>query len=235
MSSSNYINMSNKSPAKSPIPLPFPCPPMPAPPAMLPCTVANALCANKNMPQTITNGLLSTIAKRETDTAVTHLQLTKHIQEMKERICHYKKTFNTPPAGYTTNASHIPNFHIPVSPNLYYPAKWVKLNSNRTVSGYANTQGPHNEPFITKLYTQPNFKYNEDANPIPALPIPVWFRHLLIRPANEFQLLHNVATDTGDWSIYREIARYCNLNNEVNELSTKLDLINLDLNTACNQ
>jgi hypothetical protein len=230
--------MSNESSAESPILLPFPCPSTLARPAILPRTVANALNANNNLNesilQTITNGLLSTITKRETDRALTHLRLAKHIQELEEKVCHYEKTFDTPSTGYTINANHISNFHIPVGPDLYCLAKWVKLNSNGTVSGYADTQGPHDDPYIIKLYAQPDYKYDEDANPCPALPIPAWFRYLLIRPTNEFQLLCNIAADTEDWGIRREIARYCNFDDEMNKLSTKLDLINSDLNAVCN-
>jgi hypothetical protein len=182
----------------------------------------------------ITNGLLSTIVKGETNTTLTHLQLAKRIQELEDKVCHYEKVFNTPPVGYSANANHIPNFRILVSPDLYHPAKWLKLNPDGTVSGYANTQGPNKDPYIIELYAQPDYKYNKDANPLPVLPIPVWFRHLLIRPTNEFQLLYNVAANTRDWGISREITRYYNLDNEVNELFTKLDLISSDLNAGCN-
>jgi hypothetical protein len=136
--------------------------------------------------------LLSTITKRETNTALTHLQLAKHIQSLEEKVCHYEQTFNTAPNGYTINNNHIPNFQIPVSPNLFHPAKWVKLNQDGTVSGFANTQGPHNEPFIKDLYAQLDFEYDEEAGLLLVPPIPTWFRHLLIRLLNEFLLCSHV-------------------------------------------
>jgi hypothetical protein len=123
MSSNASINMSNISPAESLIPLPFPHPPMPAPPAMSLCIVANTLHANNNLNKeilrTITNRLLSMIAKRETNTALIHHRLNKSIHNLQEKVCHYEETFNTPPPGYSINANHLPHLCIPVSPNLY--------------------------------------------------------------------------------------------------------------------
>jgi hypothetical protein len=238
MSSNTSINMSNISLAESSILLPFSCPPTPAPPAMSPHTVVNTLRANndlnKEILRTITNGLLLTIFKRETNTTITHHQLSKSIHSLKEKVCHYEQTFNTPPPGYTVNDNHIPHLQIPVAPNLYRLAKWVKLNPNGTVSAYTSTQGPNNDPFIFKLYAQPNYKYNKESNPVPSPPVPAWFQHLLIRPTNEFQLLRNAVADTGDWGISREIQCYRDLDDEVNELSIKLDILSSDLNAAHN-
>jgi hypothetical protein len=103
--------------------------------------------------------------------------------------CRNEQTFETAPSSYMLNNHHVPNIKIPVGPNLFHPAKWVKLNHNGTVFSFTNTQGPHNEPFIKDLYAQLDYLYNKEANLLPMPPLPSWFRHLLIRPLNEFQLL----------------------------------------------
>jgi hypothetical protein len=193
MSLSNSINMSNESPASYQALLPFLHPPMPVPPTMSPHTVANTLCTNDDLNeetlQMIANSLLSTIAKRETDTAILHLQHAQCIQQLEDKVNHYEQTFQTPPNRYSLNDRHIHNFKIPVGLNLYRLAKWVKLNPDGTVSSYADTQGPNDNPYIIDLYMQPDPEYDTNADIIPPAPIPGWFRHLLIRPIDEFLML----------------------------------------------
>src|SRR6267142_3484692 len=81
MSSGGSINLSNVSPAESSAPLPIPCPATPIPPAMSPRTTQSTLAANDNIDatllRTIANGLLTTIANRETDTAMPFPRFTE--------------------------------------------------------------------------------------------------------------------------------------------------------------
>ena len=74
MSYDGSVNLSNVSPAELPSPLPIPRPATPAAPAMLPHTTKNTLNANPHIDaellHAITNGLLTTIANRETNMAV---------------------------------------------------------------------------------------------------------------------------------------------------------------------
>jgi hypothetical protein len=66
------------------------------------------------------------------------------------------------------------------------------------VSGYADTQGPNNDPYSINLYAQPGPEYDTKADITPPAPILGWFQHLLVGPTDKFLMLCNAATDTGD-------------------------------------
>src|SRR6267142_1897816 len=74
MSSGGSINLSNVLPAESSAPLPIPRPATPIPPAMSPRTTQTVLATNDDLDaillRSIANGLLTTIANRETDAAM---------------------------------------------------------------------------------------------------------------------------------------------------------------------
>src|SRR6266850_5840976 len=93
MSSSGSINLSNVSPAESSAPLPIPCPATPAPPAMSPRTTQTILATNDDIDavllHSIVNGLLTTIANRETDTAMQFHRFTERIKGLEDRILEY--------------------------------------------------------------------------------------------------------------------------------------------------
>src|SRR5882672_7690076 len=146
MSSSGSINLSNVSPAESSVPLPIPRPATPAPPAMSPRTTQTILATNDDLDavllQSIANGLLTTIAARETDMAMQHHRFTERIKGLEERILEYEQTFERAPDGYILNDGRVPHFRIPCGNGLSRPAKWIKLNDDGTVSGFADTDGP---------------------------------------------------------------------------------------------
>src|SRR6266850_2176132 len=117
MLSSGSINLSNVSPAESLAPLPIPRPVTLVPPAMSPRTIQSTLAANDNIDvvllHTIANGLLTTIANRETDTAMQFHQFTEQVKGLQDRILEYEETFERAPEGYTLNDGCIPHFCIP--------------------------------------------------------------------------------------------------------------------------
>src|SRR6266850_6269406 len=84
MSSSGSINLSNVSPAESSVPLLIPRLVTLAPPAMSPRTIQSTLAANDDIDavllRTIANGLLTTIANCETDTAMQFHRFTEQIR-----------------------------------------------------------------------------------------------------------------------------------------------------------
>src|SRR6267142_6481221 len=84
MSSNGSINLSNVSPTESSAPLPIPHPATPILPAMSPRTIQSTLAANNDIDavllRTIANGLLTTIANRETDTAMQFHHFTEQIK-----------------------------------------------------------------------------------------------------------------------------------------------------------
>src|SRR6267142_1183090 len=90
MSSGESINLSNVLPAESSAPLPIPRPATPAPPAMSPRTTQATLAANPDIDvvllRSIANGLLTTIANRETDTAMQFHCFTERIKGLEDRI-----------------------------------------------------------------------------------------------------------------------------------------------------
>src|SRR6267142_2410051 len=90
MSSSGSINLSNVSPAESLAPLPIPRPATPIPPAMSPRTIQSTLAANDDIDvvllRTIANGLLTTIANRETNTVMQFHRFTEQIKGLQDHI-----------------------------------------------------------------------------------------------------------------------------------------------------
>src|SRR6266850_4353541 len=158
MLSAGSINLSNVSPTESSAPLPIPRPATPAPPAMSPRTTHSILASNPDLDavllRSIANGLLTTIASRETDTAMQYHRFTERIKGLEDRVLHYEETFEWPPEGYILNDGRVPYFRIPCGNGLSRPAKWIKLNGNRTVSGFADTDGPNSNPHVAELYAQ---------------------------------------------------------------------------------
>src|SRR6266850_977565 len=209
MSSNGSINLSNVLPAESSAPLPIPRPATPAPPAMSPRTTQSTLTANPDIDavllRSITNGLLTTIANRETDAAMQFHRFTERIKGLEERILQYEETFERAPEGYILSDGRVPHFCIPCGNGLSRPAKWIKLNDDGTVSGFADTDGPKSNPHIADLYAQADDQYTEEGDSRPALPLPPWFRFLLVGPSVDFALLHNTLVDHDDWGLTREV------------------------------
>src|SRR6267142_2199836 len=149
MSSNGSINLSNVSPAESSAPLPIPRPATPVPPAMSPRTIQSTLTANNDIDtvllRTIANRLLTTITNCETNTTMQHHRFTEQIRGLQDHILKYEETFERAPEGYILNNGRIPHFRIPCGHGLSHPAKWIKLNNNRTVSGFADTDGPKSD------------------------------------------------------------------------------------------
>ena len=226
-------NLSNVSPAESSAPLPFPRPQTPAAPAMSPRTVSNTLTNNPDISpeilRAICNGLLSTIAKQETEVAYASQMLGDRIKSQQDRILHYEETFEQAPYGYTLNDERIPHFRIPVGNGLYRPAKWIKLNDDGTASGYADTAGPNQLPHIIDLYATPDHKYDDEAEPIPALPIPAWFRFLMLGPVADYEILRDMIKAQDDWGLTREIERYRDLDDQAINLANTIESFQHDL------
>jgi len=201
---------------------------------MSPRTIQSTLAANNDIDvvllHTIVNGLLTTITNHETDTAMQHHRFMEQIKGLQDRILEYKETFERAPEGYILNDRRIPHFHIPCGHGLSCPAKWIKLNDNGTASGFADTNSPKSMPHITDLYTQPDNQYNEEGEAKPALPLPLWFRFLMVGPSVDFALLHNALIDHNDWGLTREIHCYRDLNRKFSNTCIKLEQMQVDLN-----
>jgi len=200
---------------------------------MLPRTIQSTLATNNDIDavllHTIANGLLTTIANRETDTAMQFHRFTEQVRGLQDRILKYEETFERAPEGYTLNDGRIPHFRIPCGHGLSRPAKWIKLNDNGTASGFADTNGPKSMLHITDLYAQPNNQYNEEGEAKPALPLPPWFRFLMVGPSVDFALLHNALVDHNDWGLTCEIHCYCDLDREFTDTCIKLEQMQVDL------
>jgi len=85
-------------------------------------------------------------------------------------------------------------------------------------------------PHITDLYTQPDDQYNEEGRAKPALPLPPWFRFLMVGPSVNFALLHNALVDHDDWGLTHEIHHYRDLDREFADTCIKLKQMQVDLN-----
>jgi len=201
---------------------------------MLPRTIQSTLAANDNIDttllRTIANGLLTTIANHETNTAMQFHRFTKQVKGLQDCILEYEETFERAPEGYVLNNGRVPHFRIPCGHGLFRPAKWIKLNDNGTVSGFADTDGPKSTPHIINLYAQQDDQYTEEGDVKPALPLPLWFRFLLVGPTVDFALLHNALVDLDDWGLTHEVHHYHNLDRKFSDLCIKLEQMQVDLN-----
>jgi len=201
---------------------------------MSPRTIQSTLTANNDIDtvllRTIANRLLTTITNCETNTTMQHHRFTEQIRGLQDHILKYEETFERAPEGYILNNGRIPHFRIPCGHGLSHPAKWIKLNNNRTVSGFADMDGPKSDPHIADLYTQPDDQYDENGKTKPALPLPLWFRFLLVGPSVDFALLHNALVDLDDWGLTHEVHRYRNLDRKFADTCIKLKQMQVDLN-----
>jgi len=201
---------------------------------MSPRTIQSTLAANPNINAvllcTIANGLLTTIANRKTDTAMQFHHFTEQVRGLQDCILEYEETFERAPEGYILNNGHVPHFHIPYGHGLFRPAKWIKLNDDGMVSGFADTNGPKSTPHITDLYAQQDDQYTEEGDAKPTLPLPPWFHFLLVGPSVDFALLHNTLIDLDDWGLTRKVHRYRNLDREFADTCIKLEQMQVDLN-----
>ena len=129
MSSVTSFNALNESPREAPLQLPPRHRNSPAPIAHSPCTIQITLQTQPNIEapllRNIANRLLQTIPNREATTAVMTKWYEDQIHHLKQRVLHYKDTFNNPPMGYTLNAGKVANFHIPIGDGIYQEAKWI--------------------------------------------------------------------------------------------------------------
>jgi hypothetical protein len=233
MSSAASYNASIKSPHEDPVQLPpqiRSTSPMPLSPHTIHTTLQNNTNIDNGMLRSTTNGLLQTIADREASTSMATKCCKDRLHHLKQKVLHYEQNFNVAPKGYKLNDGKVSNFHIPVGGGLYQEAKWVRLNDNGTVSGYHNSQGPNEWPYIIDLYAAPNYSVD-----LPLEPLPPWFRHMLTGPGGDFQILQEAVANTRDWGYAREITRYRMLDDKVTAMAVKIEeyQCNLDAAHAC--
>ena len=115
MSSNSSINMSNVSPAKSPMPLPTQPVESPEPP-ITPTTITMTLAAHPKLHPdilyTIANSLLTTIAWWETQAAIEVNCLQTQINGLQDHVQHYEANFKKAPEGFIVNDGQVPQFYI---------------------------------------------------------------------------------------------------------------------------
>ena len=230
--------MSNESPVEGPdSPLPVPPPRIQTPHtvAMSPCTIQATLANHEELPANILRevckSLLATIAKRDPEACNNANVLHDRINDLERKNLYYEEIYKQAPEGFNANNEHkVPGFRIPVGPGIYQEAKWVKRNIDGTVSGYSAEMGPSDAPFIIDLYAKPDYKFDEEAEPIPVPPMPAWFRRLLVGPTTDFVTLLRTSEEQLDWGLSREITRYRDLNKEAHALSSDIEVKHAELN-----
>ena len=233
MSSNGSINLSNASPAENRIPLPVPPVKSPEPP-MSPSTIATTLAAhpdlNANILQAITKGLLTTIAWHDAQDASKVRHLNEQICRLHDHVKHYENIFEQAPDRYIENDGRVPHFYIPLGDRVFKPAKWIKKLEDGKVAGFHKQQGPNESPYIIDLYVQADMDGHGEENPIK--PLPAWFCTLLIGPSSDFVHLQHDIGDLDDWGLAREIARFCELNQEATKLATRVDVLHEELDAT---
>jgi hypothetical protein len=234
MSSNSYINLSNASPAENRVPLPVRPVESPEPP-MSPSTIVTTLAAhpdlNADILRAITKGLLTTIARHDAKEARKIRRLNKQIHGLHDHIEHYGNIFEWAPDGYIENNGQVPHFYIPLGDGVFKPAKWIKKLEDGKVAGFHKQQGPNESPYIIDLYAQADTVGHGKENPIE--PLPTWFCTLLIGPSSDFVHLQRDIGDLDDWGLAREIAHFCELNQEAAELAARVDVLHEELDATC--
>ena len=230
MSSNTSTNPSNALPTENRIPL-LVCPVESPEPPMSPSTVATTLAAhpdlNADILRAITKGLLATIAQHDAQENIEIRRLKEQIAGLHNCVEHYENIFKCAPNRYIENDGQVPHFFIPLGDGVFKPAKWIKKLEDGRVTGFHEQQGPNESPYIIDLYAQADTVGHGEENPIE--PLPAWFRALLIRPSSDFvHLQHNIG-DLDDWGLAREIARFCELDQEAAELAARVDVLHEEL------
>ena len=230
--------MSNESPVEGPdSPLPVPPPRIQTPHtvSMSPRTIQATLATHEELPANILRevckSLLATIAKRDLEACNNANVLHDRINDLEHKNLYYEEVYKQAPEGFDANDQHkAPGFRIPVGPGIYQEAKWVKRNLDGTVSGYSAEMGPSDAPFIVDLYAKPDYKFDKEAEPIPAPPMPAWFHRLLVGPTPDFVTLLRTSEEQLDWGLSREITRYRDLDKEAHALSSDIEVKHAELN-----
>jgi hypothetical protein len=238
MSSNGSVNMSNESPIEvpdSPLPIPPPRTQTPHTVAMSPRTIQATLANHEELPanvlREVCKSLLATIAKRDLEACNNANVLHDCINDLERKNLYYEEIYKQAPEGFDLNDQHkAPGFHIPVGPGIYQEAKWVKRNLDGTVLGYSAEMGPSDAPFIIDLYAKPDYKYDEEAEPIPTPPMPAWFCRLLVGPTSDFVTLLRTSEEQLDWGLSHEITRYHDLDKEAHALSADIKVKHAELN-----
>ena len=91
-------------------------------------------------------------------------------------------------------------------------------------------QGPNESPHIIDLYAQADTVGHGEENPIELLP--AWFCTLLIGPSGDFVHLQHDIDDLNDWGMAREIAHFCELNQEAAELAAQVEVLHEELDAT---
>ena len=233
MSSNGSTNPSNALSVENHIPLPVHPVESPEPP-MSPNTVATTLAAhpdlNADILRAITKGLLATIARRDAHENIEIHHLKEQIAGLHDRVEHYENIFERAPDGYIENDGQVPHFFIPLGDRVFKPAKWIKKLEDGRVAGFHEQQGPNESPYIIDLYVQVDTVGHGKENPIE--PLPAWFRALLIGPSSDFVHLQRDIGNLDDWGLAREIARFCELDQEAAELTARVKVLHEELDAT---
>jgi hypothetical protein len=188
---------------------------------MSPGTISTTLAAHPNLNadilRAIAKGLLTTIASRNDQEASEIRHLREQVCRLHNRVEHYENIFKQAPDRYIENDRWVPHFYIPLGDGVFKPAKWIKKLEDGWVTGFHEQQGPSESPYVIDLYAQADMVGHGEENPIE--PLPAWFCALLIGPSSDFMHLQHDIGDLDDWGLAREIARFCELDQEAAELA----------------
>jgi hypothetical protein len=203
---------------------------------MSPSTIATTLAAypdlNADILRAITKGFLATIAQCDAQEASKICRLNEQIHGLHDHVEHYKNIFERALDGYIENDGRVPHFYIPLGNGVVKPAKWIKKLVDGKVAGFHEQQGPNESPYIINLYAQADTVGHGEENPIELLP--AWFRALLIGPSSDFVHLQRDIGDLDDWGLTREIAHFCELDQEAAELAARVNVLHEELDATRN-
>jgi hypothetical protein len=68
------------------------------------------------------------------------------------------------------------------------------------------------------LYTAPNYSIDSPLEVLPS-----WFRHMLMGPGGDFQILQQAVADMDNWGLAYEVMRYRELDDDVTTVAIKIE------------
>jgi len=91
------------------------------------------------------------------------------------------------------------------------------------VAGLGNDCGPDDRPWITSIYTKPNYGSHE-----PPTPLPPWLCGMLIRLAVAYHTFREAIADLNDWGLLTDIKQYREANNHIMSAQEKLTYMTMN-------
>ena len=138
----------------------------------------------------------------------------------------YQEMFQTPPKGYVANTK-LSSFTIPVREGHSVPAKWVKQLDDGQVTGYGESNGEGDLPYVIEIYAEPSYSSTD----LPEV-FPHWLSKTLQGTGTHYYILQEVVKSIGNWGLYTKVVWYRDLDEQVLHYKAQLNLDHAHMHAA---